>query len=243
VHPYLLHSGHLYLPTFGVLAAIGLVGAILLSQRTAKILHLDPDRLWDAGLFAILAAFVSSRALLIVQHFNSFRTYPVVFLAVPSLTASGLLLTIVSTVLWLRWKRLPILTACDAWAPCATLVWAFLALGHFMEGSDPGMPTHHGPTFPGDPGPMHPVALYTCAAASLLTVALYRRLRRTRAKGETLGFALIGSGVAQFLISFLRQPGLESQSGLDLLQWVALSMMVVGGMLLVFAIPETIVRP
>ena len=37
MHPYLLHSGHLLLPTFGVLAAVGLMSALTLSLRTAVI--------------------------------------------------------------------------------------------------------------------------------------------------------------------------------------------------------------
>ena len=49
MHPYLLHSGHLLLPTFGVLAAIGLMAALSLSLRTAATISLDPEKLWNAG--------------------------------------------------------------------------------------------------------------------------------------------------------------------------------------------------
>src|ERR1700732_2668412 len=65
MHPYLIHSGHLLLPTFGVLAAVGLMAALTLSLRTASIVGLNPERLWNAGLFTLLAAFALSRLLLI----------------------------------------------------------------------------------------------------------------------------------------------------------------------------------
>ena len=68
MHPYLLHSGHLLLPTFGVLAAIGLMAALTLSLRTAATVSLNPEAVWNAGLFAILSAFVLSRLLLIVTN-------------------------------------------------------------------------------------------------------------------------------------------------------------------------------
>jgi len=230
VYPYLLHAGHLSLPTFGVLAACGLMLALALSQRTAHLAHISPDALWDAGLFAILAAFILSRLLLIVEHLRTFISFPILLLTVPSLTATGLLLTAIATLLWLRWKRIPILPALDAWAPCATLVWAFLALGHFAEGSDPGLPTTLpiGIHMPGESAPLHPVALYAAIIALTLTASLLFALQRHRKPGETAAIALIAIGTAQFLLSFLRQPGLEAIAGLDQLQLVALAMIVAG---------------
>ena len=226
MHPNLLHLGHLTLPTFGVLAAAGLMLALAVSQRTALLTGIDPDQLWDAGLFAILAAFLCSRLLLVVEHFASFHAYPLLLLAVPSLTPSGLLLTAVSTYLWLRWKHLSVLSALDAWAPCAALVWAFLALGHFAEGSDPGMPMHRGTA-----QLLYPVALCACAAALLLFLAAYAWLRRAPRPGQTAALTAMVAGTAQFLLSFLRQPGLEMPLGLDALQWTALGLVLAGTLL------------
>ena len=227
MHPTLLHLGHLTLPTFGVLAAVGLMLALAVSQRTARLTGVDPDRLWDAGLFAVLAAFFFSRLLLVLEHFASFRAYPLLLFAVPSLTPSGLLLTAVSTYLWLRSKNLPIVPTLDAWTPCAALVWAFLALGHWAEGSDPGMPIHQGTA-----QPLYPVALFACAVALLLFLAAYAWLRRSPGTGHTAGRTAIAAGAAQFLLSFLRQPGLQMALGLDALQWVALGTIVAGTLLL-----------
>ncbi len=231
MHPNLLHLGHLTLPTFGVLAALGLMLALAVSQRTARLTGIDPDQLWDAGLFAVLAAFLCSRLLLVAEHFASFRAYPLLLLAVPSLTPSGLLLTAVSTYLWLRWKQLPVLPALDAWAPCAALVWAFLAVGHFAEGSDPGMPMHPQSYAASTTQPLYPVALCACAAALVLFLAAYAWLRRGRRSGQTAALTVLAAGTAQFLLSFLRQPGLEMPLGLDALQWTALGLILTGTLL------------
>lgn len=227
VHPNLLHLGHLTLPTFGVLAAAGLMLALAVSQRTARLIGIDPEQLWDAGLFAVLAAFLCSRLLLVVEHFASFRAYPLLLLAVPSLTPSGLLLTAVSTYLWLRWKDLPVLRTLDAWTPCAALVWAFLALGHFAEGSDPGIPIHRA-TFQ----PLYPVALFTCVVALTLFLAAYAWLRRRPRPGQTVGLTAVAAGIAQFFLTFLRQPGLAMPLGLDAIQYVALGLLLTGTLLL-----------
>src|ERR1700712_350527 len=141
LHPYPFPSGHLLLPTFGVLAAVGLMAALTLSLRTAAIVGLVPDKLWNAGLFTLLSAFALPRLLLIASNLHDFLAYPILLLMVPSLTAGGILLTILATAIYLRTRSFPLLDTLDAWAPCATLIWAFLALGHFAEGTDAGLPT------------------------------------------------------------------------------------------------------
>jgi phosphatidylglycerol:prolipoprotein diacylglycerol transferase len=237
VHPYLFHSGHLLLPTFGVLAAVGLMAALSLSQRTAAIVGLNPENLWNAGLFTLLSAFVLSRLLLVATNLHSFLTYPILLLMVPSLTAPGILLTIIATLLYLRLRHLPLLAALDAWAPCATLIWAFLALGHLAEGTDPGLPTTlpWGIRTPPDPLRLHPVPLYAALAAALLTLALLRHLRRRKAPGDTLALALAASGTVQFLLTFFRQPnpyGLPLGNILDPIQWISLAMIVTASLIL-----------
>ena len=236
MHPILFHLGHITLPTFGVLAAVGLMAALGLSLRTAAIVGLNPDRLWNAGLFVLLSAFVLSRLLLIVMYLHAFLTYPILLLAVPSLTPLGLLLTAMVTLLYLRVRRLPLLATLDAWAPCATLVWAFLALGRFAEGSDPGLPTALPwgmAMFPGAVR-LHPVALYAALVAVILTVVLFLQLRLRQRRGDTAALALAAVGIAQFLLTFLRQPdmGAVPPGGiLDLIQWVAVGMIVAAGLI------------
>jgi phosphatidylglycerol:prolipoprotein diacylglycerol transferase len=233
MHPYLLHSGHLLLPTFGVLAAVGLMAALTLSLRTATLVGLNPEKLWNAGLFTLLSAFALSRLLLIAANLHDFLAYPILLLMVPSLTAGGIVLTILATAIYLRLRHLPLLDTLDAWSPCATLAWAFLALGHFAEGSDAGLPT----TLPwGLPIPpstirLHPVALYAAIAASLLTLILLRALHHRHRPGDTIALALPTTGTAQFLLTFLRQPHPDSTL-LDPIQWIALAMIALAGLIL-----------
>jgi phosphatidylglycerol:prolipoprotein diacylglycerol transferase len=233
VHPYLLHSGHLLLPTFGILAAVGLMAALTLSLHTSAIVGLVPDKLWNASLFTLLSAFALSRLLLISANLHDFLTYPILLLMVPSLTAGGILLTILATAIYLRLRHLPLLDTLDAWSPCATLTWAFLALGHFAEGSDAGLPTTlpWGMPIPPNTIRLHPVALYAAIAASLLTVILLRALPHRHHPGDTFALALAASGAIQFLLTFVRQPFPDSTL-LDPIQWIALGMITLAGLVL-----------
>jgi len=212
------------------------MAALSLSLRTASLAGLSPDLLWNAGLFVLLSAFVLSRLLLVVMYLHAFLTYPILLLAVPSLTPLGLLLTGIVTLFYLRARRLPLLATLDAWAPCATLVWAFLALGHFAEGSDPGLPTTlpWGMSMFTGAARLHPVALYAALIAVFLTVTLFLQLRRRRHRGDTAAIALATVGIAQFLLTFFRQPYIDAvPSGgiLDPIQWVALGMIVAAGLI------------
>ena len=233
MHPYLFHSGHLLLPTYGVLAAIGLMAALTLSLRTAAIVGLPPEKLWNAGLFTLLSAFALSRLILIASNLHDFLAYPVLLLMVPSLNATGILLTILATTIYLRLRHLPLLDTLDAWAPCATLTWAFLALGHFAEGSDAGLPTTlpWGIAIPPSTTRLHPVALYAAIAAAALTLILLRALPRRHNAGDTLALALATSGAAQFLLTFFRQP-FPGSTLLDPIQWIALGMIAAAGLIL-----------
>ncbi|MBB5341118.1 prolipoprotein diacylglyceryl transferase family protein [Tunturiibacter gelidoferens] len=238
MHPYLLHSGHLLLPTFGVLAALGLMAALTLSLRTAAIVGLDPDKLWNAGLFTLLSAFALSRILLIATNLHNFLAYPILLLTVPSLTSTGILLTLLAALVYLRIRHLPLLDTLDAWSPCASLVWAFLALGHFAEGSDAGLPTTlpWGIRIPPSHTRLHPVALYAAIAAAILTLILLKQLKNRRQPGDAVSLALAAAGTLQFLLTFFRQPYPYTTTSpyilLDPIQWIALGMIVVAAIIL-----------
>ncbi len=247
MHPTLLHLGHITLPTFGLLAAVGLMAALSLALRCAPLVHLEPDTLWNTTLFAVIAAFVLSRLLLVVTNLHSFLSYPILILTLPSLTGLGLLLTGVAVVVYLRLRRLPIVAVLDAWSAPATLLWAFLALGHLAEGSDPGLPSRApwAVRILPDPDLQQPIGLFAALAAILFTGVLFRYLRRSDTPGNTAALALFFVGTAQFLLSFLRQPFPYAPDApafpLDPIQLLALAM-VIGACLLYLAVRSRMSR-
>ncbi len=237
MHPTLLHLGHFTIPTFGVLAALGLISALSLTLRCASLAHLQPDTLWDATLLTAVAAFIISRLLLVVSDPHSFLAYPVILLSLPSLTGIGLLLTGVSALAYLRFRGIPILNALDAWAAPATLLWAFLALGHLAEGSDAGLPSRApwAVRIPPDPDLQQPIGLFAAVGALAITIALVGHLRRRQTFGHTAALALLLTGVVQFFLTFGRQPYPYAPDApplpLDPIQFLSLAMVVAGGLL------------
>jgi phosphatidylglycerol:prolipoprotein diacylglycerol transferase len=88
----------------------------------------------------------------------------------------------------------------------------------------------------GETTPLHPVALYAAFVALLLTAVLFSTLARPHAAGAPTALALALAGLAQFFLTFVRQPFPYENAGplqLDPLQWVALGMIAAAAILTV----------
>jgi phosphatidylglycerol:prolipoprotein diacylglycerol transferase len=231
--PGMLRIGSMRVPVFGLLAALGVIAALLLSQYTARFVRVGPDPakapglLWDAGMTFVVAAFVASRLLLIAAAPNTFTTFPMTVLLLPSLTPLAMVLAGLATFVWLRWKRLQVLDVLDAWAPCVCVLAVVLALAHFIEGTDAGMPTQlpWGVMTPGDHilGRVHPVEIYAVVAWVAIGAWSLRVLMRRRWAGDAAAWVLVLGGAVSFGLDMLRQP-VESEGAawLDPAQYVAL---------------------
>jgi len=186
------------------------MAALGLSQRTARYAGLKAEAVWDAGVAAVIAAFVISRLLLVVFNLRSFLEYPWLVLALPSLTGSGLVLTAIFMLGYVRWRRLPLLRLLDAVAPCGALLWGFLSLGRVVDGTRDGMVTRLPWGFrESAAGLVHPVEVYACVAAALVCVVLLLVLLLPRGRsgvGLTAGLGLGLAGVSVFFIDFFRLP-------------------------------------
>jgi phosphatidylglycerol:prolipoprotein diacylglycerol transferase len=231
----------LHIPAYAVIAIAGMLAALWLSLHTAPHSGLPPEKLWDAGIFAIVAAFVISRVMdfllfLVIEHGQntlSFRE----LLSFSSISYLSLLVTAIPVMLWLRRKHLPLLRVMDAWAPCGVLLWVSLALAELLSGSGLGLPTHLPwgiRTADASSGlRVHPVAAYSALVALALCAALMHLIRRMHSPGRIAGVALIVSGIATFLLDMLRMPQQPlAHTWLDASQWISLAGIGLGSCLL-----------
>ncbi len=209
------------------------MAALTLSQRTARYAHLSSEAVWNTVVAAIVFAFVISRVLLVVFNLRSFLQYPLLILALPSLTGLGVLMTAVLMLGYIRWRKLPFLPLLDALAPCAALLWVFLSLGRIFDGTRDGMPL--GRAWRSARMEVHPVEFYTLIAAFAIWVSLFRTLRsRSSQTGQTMAAALVSAGVALFVLDFFRLPSdLVPNLPLDPSQIIGVAM-ILGGATLTF---------
>src|ERR1700691_3042345 len=84
VHPVLFHIGRIIIPSSGALTALGVLFALLLAQRTARIVpvarinfvRVDPVKLWNLCILSLCAALAAERLLLVAVNWGALRMHP-----------------------------------------------------------------------------------------------------------------------------------------------------------------------
>jgi phosphatidylglycerol:prolipoprotein diacylglycerol transferase len=253
VHPVLFHIGAVVIPAYGALAALGVLAALALTQATARAARVDHGQVWNLCVAALFAALICQRLLLAIENWSELGRHPAWILELamvhhPLLAAAGALAGVGASVLYARWRRLPIANTADALAAPVALGLAFEQLGALLAGSGYGTETsarwavtYTNPLaarWSGTPLgiPLHPVQGYAALAFLSLSILLLVWLPERRRQGDVAGLWLLGTGVVVFFTEFWRDPegrGLLLGGALDGPQVVAILMVLAGGLVLV----------
>jgi phosphatidylglycerol:prolipoprotein diacylglycerol transferase len=256
VYPVLFHIGSILIPAYGASAALGVLLALFLTQRTARTAGLNAGLVWNQCVVALFAALIASRVLLVALNWTALRIHPGWMLALamvhhPLLAAFGVLVAALAGVLYGRWQHLPLWSTADALAGPVALGLAFEQFGTLLAGSgygtgvDGGVAAHWAVTYThpmaarwsGSPlgVPLHPVQAYSALAFLALSIFLLVWLRFRRQAGDAFGLLLLGSGVAVFFTEFWRDRegrGALLGGALGGPQLAAVVLVIAGGLVL-----------
>jgi len=221
VHPQLIQFGRLVLPTYGFLVALGVVLALVVCVRIARLLSLDTEKIWSVALSAIVTTLVG-RVLL---H----------LLRLPGYTLSAGLAGAAAAGVYAVRLGLPVRRTADAFAPSLALGSAVVSIACLEAGCDYGTPTsvpwavifRSPAAVPGVPlgVPLHPTQLYAGLVEFALFVLLLWLLHRPHYDGEILGAWLFLGGLARFLLTSFRGDEVAGT------QVSGAAMVLVGGLL------------
>ena len=247
MHPVLFHIGAVIVPAYGASAALGVLLALFLSQRTARIARVEPSRLWNLCVVSLFAALAAQRLLLVVLNLGALRLHPSWLLAIamvhhPLLAAAGAVTAAGCATAYARWQKMPLRATADALAAPLTLGLAFEQLGALLAGSGFGVESaapwavtyssQQAELWSGTPlgVPLHPVQAYAALAYLVLAVCLLLVQPALSRPGDLAGATLIGIGVAVYIVEIWR----DSQGRIVLLNG-ALDSPQLGAILLVLA--------
>lgn len=154
----------------------------------------------------------------------------------------GLIGVVAAAVFFVRKHRLDFFSMADLIIPCIPLGYTFGRLGNFINGELYGRVTTHpiGMFFPFAPGPgrRHPSQLYEAFFEGIvLFIVLWMLKGRIPTRGAMLALYLMGYGLVRFFIEYARQPDAHLgyiMLSLSMGQLLCMSMIVAGGLLLVF---------
>jgi phosphatidylglycerol:prolipoprotein diacylglycerol transferase len=252
VHPVLIHIGPFLIPSYGAMAALGILLALTLALRTARIVGVDPHQLWNLCIVALFTALAGSRLLLVIVNWAVVRSHPVWLFSLamihhPLLAAVGSLFALIAAAIYARWRRMPLRSTADAVAAPLALFLAFEQFGALLAGSGYGSETaarwaviYTNPLtarWSGTPLdiPLHPVQAYAALAFLTIAISLLVWLPYRRQQGDIAGLWLLATGAAAYFTEFWRDPegrGALLHGLLDGPQVAAIALVLAGALLL-----------
>jgi phosphatidylglycerol:prolipoprotein diacylglycerol transferase len=256
--PVLFKLGPFQLHPYGFLLAVSFAVGILWALKRAERRNIDKNHVLDVAIIVMITAIIGSRLFYVVTHldefrghwtdtFNPFQSSGEIGIAGLSMLG-GIVLALISIVIYTRWKHIPLLRFCDVSAPSLAFGMALTRIGCFLNGCCFGKACHHpwgivfpfespaGSTFPGTR--LHPTQLYSSLFDWILLGALLLMDRKRRPDGSLTAAFLILYGLFRFGIDFFRyyEPSVQINVGgisLTFNQIISLSLALIGAALLI----------
>jgi phosphatidylglycerol:prolipoprotein diacylglycerol transferase len=212
MYPF-IHIGHFSLPTFGLMLWLAAMAAALLVDRGFKRAHIDADAVGIVAI-TVVAGIVGAKLWHVLDTPSDFRElgWRVLYDSAGFAWYGGLVFGISALVLQGWWAKIGALRTLDLAAPAAAIGYGIGRIGCFLSGDGCyGIPTNlpWGMSFPNGIDPtvvrVHPTPLYEMVAGLLIGWWLWRRGGKPHATGAILGQYLLLSGLARFLVEFIRR--------------------------------------
>ena len=245
--PKLVTIGSFYIPTYGVLVALGFLAGLNVTTRLARRINLPVDKVTNLAIYCAIAGIAGAKLFMFLFDLPDYLRDPGQIFTIETLQAAGVfhggfIVALLFAIIYLHAQTLPALVTMDAFAPGIALGQAIGRLGCFAAGCCWGKQCDlpWGVRFRSDaaaPVPLnqtlHPVQLYEAAADLMIFAFLYRRFGRPHRSGAVIGLYLILYSIARFVIEFFRAHEQALVGPFSLTQWIALALLMVGIVLLI----------
>jgi phosphatidylglycerol:prolipoprotein diacylglycerol transferase len=230
-----IHLGPLTLQTFGIMFALGFIGAGLLVAKRLVELGKPVDWAYEMMFAALAGGFIGARVYYMVQHWGTVQDDVLgnVFSGEGLVWYGGLLGGAAAVLLWARYRDFLGLALLDLSAPALAIGYAIGRIGCQLSG-DGDYGIHSGlpwaMSYPDGTVPtndhVHPTPVYETIAMGLVALLLWRWRDRFR-PGLLFALYLILAGTERLLVEFIRRND-DVIAGLTAPQLQSLGMIVAG---------------
>jgi len=248
MHPVLFQLGSIPIYTYGVLAAAGFLLGLFYARWQAPRAGLNPEKIWNLGVYGILVALISSKLWLLASEWDYYSANPSQIFSIATFQSAGtfyggVIGGIIWVILYTRLAKMPLLGVLDLAAAPVALGHTMGRLGCFVAGCCYGKPTSlpWAVTFTspiaeriaGTPlnVPLHPTQLYEAAAEFLNFLLLVWLGTRQKFAGQLIGAFFVLYGLERGTIEFFRgDPGrtMMFHDTVSLMQIVSVGMILAG---------------
>jgi phosphatidylglycerol:prolipoprotein diacylglycerol transferase len=236
-------GGSLPLHSYGVMAMLGFLAAVLLARWRAARSAISPDLVTDVAVWGLLAGIVGSRLAYLIRYPDEFNGLADFFkIWQGGLVFFGGLIAAVATILgYLCWKKQRILPVLDVLAPALALGHAFGRVGCVLHGCCYGVvlknqQAWYGLTYPDGSPPCSvapagtrflPIQLIESANLLAVFVILTLFFKRRKAAGQVTALYLVLYALARFVDEFWRGDA-KDPSALSTAQWISVALFFAG---------------
>ena len=246
MYPKLISIGSFYIPTYGVLVALGFLAGLWVTLHLARRAGLAPEKITNLAVYCAIAGIIGAKLFMFLFDLGDYVRNPGQIFSLETLQAAGVfhggfLAAILFAAFYMRREQLPVLGTMDVFAPGIAIGQAIGRLGCFAAGCCWGRECDlpWGVRFRSDaasPVPLdktlHPVQLYESAADLLIFFLLFRRAQQKHPSGQVIGLYMVLYSTARVIIEFYRVHEQSLVGPFSLTQWIALGVLVAGAVIL-----------
>jgi phosphatidylglycerol:prolipoprotein diacylglycerol transferase len=208
-----IHIGPLNVPTFGLMLWLAAVTAGFVMDRGFKRAGISADAVGMVAI-TVVAGIIGAKVWHVLDTPSEFREqgWRVLWDTAGFAWFGGLVFGI-SALIFQGWRaKIGAIRTLDLAAPAAAIGYGIGRIGCFLSGDGCyGLPTNlpWGMSFPHGIEPtyvrVHPTPLYELVAGLVIGAWLWVRGGKSRSTGAILGEYLVLSGIARFLVEFIRR--------------------------------------
>ncbi|MFH0753465.1 MAG: prolipoprotein diacylglyceryl transferase [Candidatus Omnitrophota bacterium] len=227
--PVICYIGPFAIYSYGLMLALAVIVSSYLAAEQAGKQGLSRDAFYDLAFWVVLWGILGARFFYILLNADYFIGNPLemVMLQKGGLAWQGSLVAgVISGIIFMRRRKLPLLMVLDTVAPFIALGHAIGRIGCFLNGCCYGKPWAHGVYFPVWHERLHPTQIYMVfgeLAAFFILRAFQTSPRWTQQPaGRLFVFYLVLSSLERFGVEFFRADHDVLWGGLSIFQYVCL---------------------
>jgi phosphatidylglycerol:prolipoprotein diacylglycerol transferase len=221
--PELFHIGPIPIRSFGLMMALSFIVGIYYVRWVTKRDKRPFEPFLALAYIMIISGIVGARLAYVFLHWGDFahnltdifNPFHAGRFGIAGLNLyGGILLGIVCSVVYIRWKKMSVLDVFDYFAPTIGLGIGVSRIGCYLNGCCFGTPTNApwGVEFPAGSIPysvfgpvhIHPAQLYSSAYGFLLFILLHFLLKRRQFIGQITAVLFMSEAIFRYLIEYVR---------------------------------------
>jgi phosphatidylglycerol---prolipoprotein diacylglyceryl transferase len=234
-----------------VLVALGVLLGLWYARREAPRLGLNPDYVWNLGIYMVLVALVVAKIWLVLSSWDYYMANPREIFSMAVLQSGGTFYggvvgAMLTIIIYTYVKKIPILPLLDTFAFAVPLGHSIGRLGCLAAGCCYGKPTSvpWAVTFKSELAehlagtplgvPLHPTQIYESTVEFLNFLIIVWLAKRQRFTGQLVGTYFLLYGFERGTIEFFRgDPGrtLMFHNRVSLMQLTSVALILTGAFL------------